>query len=159
MWRTGFTRIDKRHAGFRGHNFPRFDDGELSGSVPAVRSPARITRNFVYAMPITQCRLMPGCAHEGDTALLLRVSQRRGNFFKHGKMLVDVRFGVLHRDGPLLVPPVGLGEHAAIYHRKPVVAPQIDINGGPVTVIANFLRVEHQDAIYAGADYVGLQTY
>src|ERR1700676_576527 len=74
-------------------------------------------------------------------------------------MLVDVRFGVLHRDGPLLVPPVGLREYAAIYHGKPVVAPQIDINGRPVAVIANFLRVQHQRAIYAGANDVGLQTY
>src|ERR1700681_2998925 len=45
---------------------PAFDDGELSGSVPAVRSPARITRK-IY--------LMPGRAHEGDTALLLCLSQ------------------------------------------------------------------------------------
>src|ERR1700738_5113457 len=134
MWPTGFSRIDKRHADFRGHNFPRFDDGELSGSVPAVRSPARITRKLY---------LMPGRAHEGDTALLLRVSQRWRNFFKHSEMLVDVRFGVLHRNGPLLVPPVRLRKYSAIHHRKPVVAPQIDIDGSPVTVIANFLRVQH----------------
>src|ERR1700722_1570157 len=102
---------------------------------------------------------MPGRAHERDTALLLCLSQRRGNFFKHRKVLVDVRFRVLHRDSPLLVPPVGLREHAAIHHRKPVMAPQVDINGGPVTVIANFLWVEHQRTIYAGTDYVSLQTY
>src|ERR1700676_3481336 len=100
---------------------------------------------------------MPGGAYEGDTALLLCLSKRRRNFCKHRKVLVDVRFRVLHRDGPLLVPPVRLREHAAIYHRKPVMAPQIDINGRPVTVVANFLRVQHQRAIYSGADYVGLQ--
>src|ERR1700688_1694995 len=101
---------------------------------------------------------MPGCAHKCDTALLLRLSERGGDFFKHREVLVDVGFGVLYRDSPLLVPPVGLRQHAAIHHRKPIMAPQIDIDGGPVTVIANFLRVQHQGAIYAGADYVSLQT-
>src|ERR1700719_1479521 len=94
---------------------------------------------------------MPGCADEGDTALLLRLSQRGSNFLKHREMLVDVGLGVLHRDGPLLVPPIRLREHAAIYHRKPVMAPQIDIDGRPVTVVANFLWVQHQRAIYTGA--------
>src|ERR1700722_8182359 len=102
---------------------------------------------------------MPGCAHKCDTALLLRLSERGGDFFKHREVLVDVGFGVLYRDGPLLVPPVRLCEHAAIHHRKPIMAPQIDIDGGPVTVIANFLRVQHQRTVYSGADYVGLQTY
>src|ERR1700730_15913387 len=102
---------------------------------------------------------MPGGAYEGDTALLLCLSQRRRNFFKHRKVLVDVRFRVLHRDGPLLVPPVRLREHAAIYHRKPVAAPQIEIDSRTVAVLATLLRVQHQRAIYAGANDVGLQTY
>ena len=29
MWRAGFSRIDKRHADFRRHNFPGFDNGAL----------------------------------------------------------------------------------------------------------------------------------
>jgi hypothetical protein len=46
---------------------------------------------------------MPGRAHECDTALLLRLSERGRYFFKHREVLVDVCFCVLHGDGPLLV--------------------------------------------------------
>src|SRR5215831_5242031 len=65
-------------------------------------------------------------------------------------MLVNVRFGVLYGNGPLLVPPIGLREHAAIDHAEPVVAPEIAVDFGPVAVVANLLWIEHQRAVDSG---------
>src|SRR5438477_263948 len=48
--------------------------------------------------------------------------------------------------------------YAAIDHAEPVVAPEIDVNLGPITVIANLLRIKHQRAIDAGARDIGLQA-
>src|SRR4029077_5799985 len=102
--------------------------------------------------------LMSSRADKCQATLLLRLRERGRDLFKHRKMTVNVCFGVLNRDGPLLVPPIGLGEHAAIDHAKPVVSPEIDIDLGPVAVVLNLLRIEHQRAVDAGADDVGLQT-
>ncbi len=52
--------------------------------------------------------LMSGSADEGHPALLLGLSQSRRDFVEHSEMLVDVGLGVLHRDRPLLVPPIRL---------------------------------------------------
>src|SRR5580693_6235256 len=103
-------------------------------------------------------RLVAGGADFGGTALLLGLRQGRGDFFENGEMLGDVGFGVLHRDGPLLVPPVRLSEHAAIDHREPIVAPEIDVDGGPVAIIFDFLWIEHEGAVDAGAGDVGLEA-
>src|ERR1700733_11996547 len=102
--------------------------------------------------------LVAGGADFGGTALLLSLRQGRGDFFENGEMLRDVGFGVLHRDGPLLVPPIGLSEHAAIHHREPIVAPEIDVDGGPVAIILDFLWIEHEGAVDSGADDVGLEA-
>src|SRR6267154_1313195 len=95
---------------------------------------------------------------KGHAAFVLSLCKRRCNFLKHSEVLVDVGCGVLNGDGPLFIPPIGLCQHAAIDHAKPVVAPQIDINLGPVAVVLNFLRIKHQGAVDAGAGNVGLQT-
>src|SRR5271154_320397 len=100
---------------------------------------------------------MSGGAHERNAAFLLRVSKRGGQVCKRGEMLVDVRFGVLHRDGPLLVPPIGLGEDAAVNHAEPKVAPEIDVDGGPVAVVADFVGVKHQSAVDARSYHVSLE--
>src|SRR5580693_655651 len=73
-------------------------------------------------------------------------------------MFVNVRFGVLNGDGSLFVPPIRLRQYAAIDHGEPVVAPEIDVNFGPVAVIANLLRIEHKSAVDAGAGDIGFQT-
>ena len=41
-------------------------------------------------------------------AFLLRFGQRCSYVVEGGNVLVDIGFGVLNRDGPLLVPPIGL---------------------------------------------------
>src|SRR5690348_7176349 len=101
--------------------------------------------------------LVACCADEGCAAVLLGFRERRGNFLEDSQVLIDVRFLVLHGNGPLFVPPIRLGEDAAIDHGEPIVAPEIDINLGPVAIVANFLRVEHQRAVDAGAGDVGPQ--
>ena len=73
-------------------------------------------------------------------------------------MLIDVGVGVLDGDGPLLIPPVRLGHHAAVDHAEPVVTPEVDIDRGPVAVVANFLRIKHERAVGSGLRDVGLQA-
>ena len=73
-------------------------------------------------------------------------------------MLVDVRFRVLHRNRPLLIPPVRLRKHAAIHHCEPIVTPQVHIYLRPVAVVLDLLRIEHQRAIHSGACDVGFQS-
>src|SRR6266478_9020706 len=102
--------------------------------------------------------LMSSRADKCQATLLLRLGKRGGDFFKHGKMLVDVRAGMLNGDGPLLVPPIGLRENATVDHGEPVVTPEIDVDLGPVAIVLNLLRIEHQRAVDAGADDVGLQA-
>src|SRR5258706_2917273 len=95
---------------------------------------------------------------KGHAAFVLSLCKRRCNFLKHSEVLVDVGCGVLNGDGPLFIPPVGLSQHAAIDHGEPVVAPEIDIDVGPVAIVLNFLRIKHQRAIDAGAGTVSLQA-
>src|SRR5271169_2826240 len=95
--------------------------------------------------------------HEVCTALELRCCKAGRDFIEHREMLVDVGFRVLDGDGPLLVPPVGLRQDAAVNHREPVVAPKIDVDIGPIAIIANFLRVEHQRAVDSSTYHVGLK--
>src|SRR5258708_10684087 len=73
-------------------------------------------------------------------------------------MLVEVGVGVLDGNGPLFVPRIGLRHHAAVHHGAPVVTPQVDVDGGPVAVIANFFGIKHERAVYASAGNVGLQA-
>src|SRR5882762_4827422 len=73
-------------------------------------------------------------------------------------MLVDVSILMLDGDSPLLVPPVRLREHAAIDHGEPVVAPEIDVDFRPVTVVLNLFRIEHQRTVDTSAGDVGLQA-
>src|SRR5580692_4221874 len=102
--------------------------------------------------------LVAGGTCYGGAALLLGFGQRGSDFFKHGKVFVDVRFRVLDRDGPLLVPPIWLCEDAAIDHGEPIVAPEVDVDGGPVAIVLDFLGIEHQRAVYARAGDVSLQA-
>ena len=91
-------------------------------------------------------------------ALLLRLCECGCDIVERGEVLVDVGFGVLNGNRPLLVPPVRLRHHAAIDHAEPVVPPQIDVDGQPVAVVANLLRVEHESAIRPCARDVCLQA-
>src|SRR5258708_5295372 len=102
--------------------------------------------------------LMAGGTDKRQAPFLLGLGKRGCDFLKRREMLVDVGFRVLHGDSPLFVPPIRLGKHAAIDHGEPVVAPKIDIDLGPVAVVLDFLRIEHQRAIDASAGDVGLQT-
>src|SRR5216684_4036293 len=95
---------------------------------------------------------------KGHAAFVLSLCKRRCNFLKHSEVLVNVGCGMLNGDGPLFIPPIGLCEHAAIDHAEPVVAPEIDIDLGPVTVVLDFLRIKHQRAIDARAGDIGLQA-
>src|SRR5713226_5895367 len=88
--------------------------------------------------------LVARSTHKCHTPLLLRLCKRRRDLFERRDMLVDVGFSVLYGDGPLFIPPIGLREYTAIDHAEPVVAPEIDIDLGPVAVVLNFLRIEHQ---------------
>src|SRR5262249_38286780 len=72
-------------------------------------------------------------------------------------MLVDVCLSVLNGNGPLLIPPIWLSKHAAIHHCEPIVAPKIDVNFGPVAVVLDLLRIEHQRAVNSSAGDVRLQ--
>src|SRR5271168_5020979 len=103
-----------------------------------------------------RCPLVSGGSDKSHSALLLGFRQPWSHFFEHFQMLVDVHFGVLYGNGPLLVPPIRLSENAAVNHRKPVLAPEIDVDGGPVAVIANLLWIKHQSAVHARAHDIGL---
>src|SRR5271155_2239430 len=85
-----------------------------------------------------------GGADKRHAASRLRFCERGSDFFKYRQMLVDVRFRVLHGNGPLLIPPIRLGQHAAIDHGEPVLPPEVDVDFGPVAIILNFLGVQHQ---------------
>ena len=74
------------------------------------------------------------CDH---TAFSLRSCQPGRYFFERREMLINVRFCVLHRDRPLFIPPIGLRENAAVHHAEPIVPPQIDVNLGPVAIVAD----------------------
>src|SRR5712692_5609893 len=102
--------------------------------------------------------LVARSTHKCHTPLLLRLCKRRRDLFERREMLVDVGFGVLNGDGPLFIPPIELSQHAAIDHGEPVVAPEIDVDLGPVAVVANFLRIEHQGTVDACAGDVSLQA-
>src|SRR5579863_3328588 len=77
-------------------------------------------------------------------ALLLGFGERCGNVVESSQMLFNVGIGVLHRDRPLLIPPVGLRHHAAVDHAEPVMPPEININGLPVAIIHDLFGIEHQ---------------
>src|SRR5262249_58333358 len=91
--------------------------------------------------------LVAGGTDGCGAALLLGLRQSRSDLVKHGQVLADISLRVLHGNGPLLVPPVGLSEHAAVDHRKPILSPQINIDGSPVAIVADFLGIEHQRAV------------
>src|SRR5256885_16717684 len=80
---------------------------------------------------------MSGGTHKCQASLLLCLRKRRRDFFKNGEVLVNVGFRVLNGNRPLLVPPIGLREDAAIDRGEPVVAPEIDVDLGPVAVVLN----------------------
>src|SRR5215471_5031122 len=92
------------------------------------------------------------------TAFLLRLRQRSSNVVECGDMLFDIGVGVLDRDRPLLIPPVRLRHHAAVHHPKPVMTPQIDIDHRPVSIIHDFLRIEHERTVSASLCDVSLQS-
>src|SRR6266853_4737941 len=114
--------------------------------------------NGVFSYWTERCRLVSGRAHKCRAAFLLGFCKRGRDFLENRKMLLNVRFRVLNGDGPLLIPPIRLCQHAAINHAEPVVAPEIDIDFGPVAVVQNFLGIKHQRAIDSGAGDIGLQA-
>ena len=91
-----------------------------------------------------------GCGGH-HAAFGLRFSQTRRDLFEYRKVLIDIRFAVLHGNGPLLVPPIRLSQHAAIHHGEPIVAPEVDIDLGPIAIIFDFLRIQHERAVDSGA--------
>src|SRR4029077_19203107 len=91
-------------------------------------------------------------------AFLLRLGQGRRHILERCQMRVDICFRVLNRNRPLFVPPIRLGHHTAVDHCEPVVAPQIDVDGCPIAVVANLPRIEHQSPVRAGARDVALQS-
>src|ERR1700687_5049874 len=101
--------------------------------------------------------LMGDCDWGG--ALLLRFRQRGGDVIEGRQVLVNVGLGMLNRDGPLLIPPIGLRHHTAVDHAEPVVTPEIDIDWLPVAIVANFFRIQHQRAVRSGLGDVGLQAH
>jgi hypothetical protein len=56
-------------------------------------------------------------------AFLLRFREGRRYVRERRNVLIDIGFGVLDLDRPLLIPPLGLGHDAAIHHPKPVMPP------------------------------------
>src|SRR4029077_10877256 len=96
--------------------------------------------------------------HRSGGPLLLRSCQGWGDLCKSGQVEVNIRFGVCYGDGPLLIPPIGLGHHAAIDHGKPILPPKVGINREPIAVVAHGLREKHQSAMGAGAGDVGAQA-
>src|SRR5580692_6967472 len=95
---------------------------------------------------------------DGDVRLFLRFRQSRGDFSERRYVPVDVRFGVRYGNGPLLIPPIGLGHYAAIHHGKPIMTPQFAVYVEPVAVIADGLLEEHQRSVGASPDDVSVQT-
>ncbi len=65
---------------------------------------------------------------------------------------------MLHGNRPLLIPPVGLRHHAAVDHGEPIVTPEVDVDRGPVAVVANLFGIEHQRTVGSGVRDVGLQS-
>jgi len=92
-----------------------------------------------------------------EASLLLRLRKRRRDLFETPLDACRCQHPYAGRDSPLLVPPVRLREHAAIDHGEPVVAPEIDVDFRPVTVVLNLFRIEHQRTVDTGAGDVGLQ--
>src|SRR5580765_8032734 len=88
----------------------------------------------------------------------LRFRKSGSDFVEHRQVPVNVRFCVLHGNRPLFVPPIGLCQHSAIHHRKPVVPPQIHVDLGPVTVVLDLLWIEHQRTVHAGAGHIRLKA-
>src|ERR1700686_1518933 len=105
----------------------------------------------------TRANLMRGQCRLAD-AFLLGFGERCGDIVESGQMLVDVSLGVLNRNRPLLVPPVGLRHYTAVDHGEPVMTPEIDIDRGPIAVVANFFGIKHQRAVGSGLRDVSLQA-
>ena len=101
--------------------------------------------------------LVAGGSDESSAALLLSGSQSGRDFFEDGEVPVNIGFRVLDGDGPLLIPPIGLSEDAAIDHGEPVVAPKVDVDLGPIAIVFDLLRIKHEGAIDSGARDIGLK--
>src|ERR1700722_18827156 len=82
---------------------------------------------------------------------LLGGGERGGDLLEYLEMVVDVLIGMLHRDGPLLIPPIGLRENAAIDHGEPIVSPHVLVDVVPVAIVAYAPRVQQQRAVGTGA--------
>src|SRR5450755_727046 len=73
-------------------------------------------------------------------------------------MLVNVRLGMLHGDGPLLVPPVGHCQNATIDHAEPELTPQVNVNFHPIAIVVNFFGIKHERAVHSSAGYITLNA-
>src|SRR5690242_11659565 len=63
---------------------------------------------FPRREPIPSLESVPCRTHLSNAVFLLRSREGGRNFFEDGKVLINIRFGVLHGNGPLLVPPIRL---------------------------------------------------
>src|SRR5579863_7380449 len=131
----------------------------LRARAPKIREPP----------PPTVCRASPRRADKGvrpnylpghyfRSALLLGLGERRRHIFKSRQVFVDIGFCMLHRDGPLLVPPIRLRHNTTVDHGEPIVPPQVGIDRNPVAVVTNLLRKQHQSAIGTGHSDIALQA-
>src|ERR1700730_13318194 len=91
-----------------------------------------------YPRCSTANSLVAGSAHKSCAAFLLCFGKPGSDFLEGSEVLVNVGFGVLYGDRPLLIPPVGLRQHAAVHHAEPILPPEVDINLGPVAIVADF---------------------
>src|SRR5258708_917884 len=96
------------------------------------------------------------CCHRSHP-LVLRSGQRHRDIGKCRQVLVDVSLGMLHRNRPLLIPPVRLAHRSAIHHAKPVMPPQVNVKRQPVAVVTNLLRIQHQRSIRPSTRDIPLQ--
>src|SRR5271165_3962938 len=102
--------------------------------------------------------LVPCCADKGYPAFSLRFREAWSDFLEDGKMFIDVGFGVLHGNGPLLIPPIRHGKNPAVDHPEPELAPEVHVDFRPVAIVANLLGIEHQRAIYSCTGDVALNS-
>src|SRR5580700_407935 len=97
-----------------------------------IRARGPLRTNLYGAAEAVPLQNRPLVRRDGDRLLFLGLRQGRSDFSEDLEVHRDVFLGVLHRDGPLLVPPVGLRHDAAIDHGEPIVLPQFGVDFQPV---------------------------
>src|SRR5579863_967627 len=102
----------------------------LSENSPRKPAASGGKNRFLASLGMTthDCAASVSSRDRHHAALGLRFCKTRRNLLEHRQVLINVGIHVLHRNRPLLVPPVGLRQHAAVHHGEPVVPPQIDVD-------------------------------